>query len=349
MQRVTVASCAPGEFERQAALMVGVNELLPHAPQVMIDLIDALIDRIPLVAMVESEEQRRQLVTQLCDWGLPAHLLHYVFMPVQGMWVRDYGPGFARFTDGTVGILDAEYSVANRLNDDMVPTAIAMLLKLPVLHVPLAVEGGNILSNGRGLFITTTALLSVNERRGYDQRRVQDVLWDYYGFSQGAVLRNLAGERTGHADMIATFTAPDTVVLGAYDRHVDPVNADALDFNAQLLSGIKTASGPLKVVRIPMPPHHDGYYRTYTNVIYANGTLLVPSYPDVDPELERRAFAVYRQLLPDWEIIGIDCTGLLRGFGALRCLSVNIPHWLGDRFAAPPRQEQVGALVGAPA
>ena len=42
-----------------------------------------------------------------------------------------------------------------------------------------------------------------------------------------------------------------------------------------------------------MPPHDDGRWRTYTNVVYANGTLLVPTYPGFCPELDAEALAVY--------------------------------------------------------
>ncbi len=49
----------------------------------------------------------------------------------------------------------------------------------------------------------------------------------------------------------------------------------------------------MQVVRIPMPSHKDGNWRTYTNVIYANGVVLVPQYPDADAELDRVALTSF--------------------------------------------------------
>jgi agmatine/peptidylarginine deiminase len=81
----------------------------------------------------------------------------------------------------------------------------------------------------------------------------------------------------------------------------------------------------LKVERIPRPPPTDDVWRSYTNVIFANGTLLVPSYPDADEKTEARALDVYAKLLPGWTIIPLDVSDLIREGGALRCISMNVP------------------------
>jgi agmatine deiminase len=334
---MSIFACQPGDFERQSALMLGCNELLPYHPQVLVELVSLLVDRIPLVAIVNDEEQRRALITLLCDWGLPAHLLHYVSLPVKGMWVRDYGPVFVRSQRKGVVINDAEYIEQERVHDDMAPTELAGLLKLPVVKVPLLLEGGNILSNGQGLCITNESLFARNAQRGRSREQVLAALRDYYGFTQVVVLSPLLAEHTGHIDMFATFVAPDALLLGRYDPKIDPVNADVLNANAALLAGVQTATGPLKVRRIPMPSNRGSIWRTYTNVIYANGLLVVPTYTGLDPEVERQALAIYSECLPDWEIVGIDATSVIRQRGSLRCVSINIP-WLEDRFGPSPGQ-----------
>lgn len=329
--------CQPGEFEPQAALMVGFNGLAMEYPRVLVEVVRHLVDRLPLVGIVDSEEQRQHVATLLCDWGLPAHLMHYVFMPVHGMWVRDFGPSFVRRSDGNVTILDAHYAREGLENDDFAPTDLARLLGLPVLNVPLSLEGGNILSNGQGFCLTSTSLGARNAVWGYDTSRIWAILDEFYGFNHGAMIDALKGEETGHVDMFATFVRPDTLVLGQYDPAIDPVNAQVLEANLDLLRQVRLKTGTLKIVRIPMPNNRDGIWRTYTNVVYANGILLVPSYPDQDPALERQAFEVYRNLLPDWQVVGIDCSDVIKDRGALRCITANIP-WLKDKFLPPVRQ-----------
>ena len=95
--------------------------------------------------------------------------------------------------------------------------------------------------------------------------------------------------------------------------------------NAQRLEGLPTPHGPLRVIRIPMPPHKDGNWRTYTNVVFANGALLVPVYRGVDRAGREKALELFARLLPGWQVIGIDCTTLIQGGGALRCISTGVP------------------------
>jgi agmatine deiminase len=324
----------------QSALMLGFNELLPHFPQALLDITSALIEKIPLVGIVRDEEQRRSVLTLLCDWGLPAHLLSFVSMPVKGMWVRDYGPSFVRKADGSIIILDPDYLEVDRPEDDLVPSELASLLKVPVVRVPMLVEGGNILSNGKGLCVTTMAMVQRNHGRHANQAAVESVLKQHYGFNQVVFLESLRTEPTCHVDMFATFTASDTIVVGMYDDKTDPINVDVLNRNADLLSRVQTSSGPLKVVRMPMPSNRGSVWRTYTNVIYANGTLLMPSYPEVDRVKERAAAEIYRKLLPWWEIQPIDADILIRQRGALRCISINIP-WMDHVFQLPARVRRI--------
>lgn len=327
-----VSACPPGDFERHAALVLGLSEMVPASPKSVVALVGALLDRIPIVAVVRGEEQRQQAIVLLADWGLPAHLVHFVFMPV-GTWTRDFGPHFVRWSDGRVVILHPAYPFVGRQNEAVVPAAMASLLDLPRRRVPLAVEGGNLLSNGRGVALFTGALAEVNRMHGfdYDLPQVRALLSEHFGFSQPLALEPLLSHRTLHVDMFCTFTGPDDVVVGWVDPRRDPAGAAALDRNAAILDGLPTQGGRLRVSRIPMPPYDGNACRTYTNVIYANGRLLVPHYRGVDSGLEREALATYAALLPGWEIVQIDCGDVITGGGALRCLSAHVP-WLHDHF-----------------
>jgi agmatine/peptidylarginine deiminase len=186
-------------------------------------------------------------------------------------------------------------------------------------------DGGNLLSNGTGLFLATTSLIDENQPLDYDREQLEAVLDEYLGCTRIEFLETLVGEPTRHVDMFATFTDANTVVVGAYDSRVDPVNARILDRNAACLAAVEWQHGPLRVVRVPMPPKNDGVWRTYTNVIFANGVLLVPVYPRIDPEGDRVALETFRHLLPDWDVVGIDAGGIAQRGGALHCISMNVP------------------------
>jgi len=190
-------------------------------------------------------------------------------------------------------------------NEDAEPE-LARLFSSPVVKVPLTLEGGNILCNGDGLCLTSTTIFPKNSVRNLDHGQLGAVLANYFGATQWAYLEPLSGETTGHIDLFCSFLAPDLVVVGQYPATVDPINAAILDRAAEILSTLKTSVGPVRVVRMPMPPPSDGRYRSYTNVAFANDALLVPLYPGIDDQLDLRAIGLYRELLPDREIIGID-------------------------------------------
>jgi agmatine/peptidylarginine deiminase len=80
----------------------------------------------------------------------------------------------------------------------------------------------------------------------------------------------------------------------------------------------------MRVVRMPMPPPIDGRYRSYTNVAFANSALLVPLYPGIDDSLDRRALSIYRELMPDREVIGIDIMEMSTLGGGLHCMTCNV-------------------------
>lgn len=329
---MSVSVCMPGDFERQSAILLGLNELIEYHPRTLVDIVSVLVDHIPLLGVVENESQRERVLTLLCDWGLPAHKLHFVSLPVKGMWVRDYGPSFVR-RGSDITILDAEYLETDRPNDDLAPRELAALLRVPVEHVPMILEGGNILSNGQGLCVTTNAVALRNRTRGLDQQQIEALLRKHYGFSQFMILPHLICEPTGHVDMFATFLAPDLIAVGSYDPRVDPVNCDLLNHNAAELAKLHVNGKPLRVIRIPMPTNQNSLFRSYTNVMFANGTLLMPTYGGIDDKGAEHAMEVFSSHLPGWEIVGIDATTLIPQRGALRCVSLNIP-WMDAVFAS---------------
>jgi agmatine deiminase len=333
-----ISAPPPSDFDDHAALMISMTELLACSAPTVYQLMRALVDRIAIIAVVRGEEQRRQAITLLTDWGVPAGGIYFVFMPV-GTWTRDFAPAFVRCFDGTVMICDAEYRFEGRANEDVVPRALATLLRLPRRRVPLVLEGGNLLSNGWGLALTTSTIVEVNALNGrpYDAAEIRAILDEHYGLSHVVMLEPLMSHRTLHVDMFATFTAPDVVVVASVDAGVDRDGAGVLDHNADLLSRVRTRGRPLRVERMPMPPYDGQACRTYTNVIYANGALLIPHYPNVERRLEQEVGATYARLLPGWQLIPIDCGPIVSAGGALRCLSAHVPAWLDDWFTdAPP-------------
>lgn len=312
-----------GEFEHHDALMLGCNELIEHHPQTLVQIARALVGRIHVIALVTDTQQQDRVAALLRGNGVPADGVSYFVWPARGMWVQDFGPQFV--VDDHATIVDFAYNHPNTDLENLMSMAFATWAGMPMDHCELSFDGGNLLSNGRGHCVSTTDLVRMNEPRNYAVEQIGGLLRQHFNFNKWTLVRPLAGEPLGHADMFMTFVAANVVVVGQYTPEQDAENAMILDENAATLAAITTPEGPLRVVRIPMPGHDQDRWRTYTNVIFANGTLLVPQYPDFSPELDRRALEIYRQLLPNWHVVGINAATLIAKRGALHCVSRAIP------------------------
>lgn len=322
-----------GEFEYQSALLLGCNDLVAYHPHVFQAIAGALYQKIPVVAVVSSKKQLATAQRLLEQANLPRRALHFLVMPLNTMWLRDYGPLFVRHSNGRVVIVDTEYTKVDRIRgerpeDDRAPEALAELFGLPVARLPIRTEGGNLLTNGEGLIVSTYRLIGRNVDRGVSAEDIAGMLAKHLAGRRWVLLKELAGEPTGHADLFMTFLGTKVAVVGQIDKSQDPVNAEILDEAARVLSRQTTSRGPVRIYRIPMPPRLGKHWRTYTNVIFANGTLLVPSYAGVDPKIEQQAFDLYRRLLPGWEVIPIPGDTLVVKRGLLHCISINVPQFV---------------------
>jgi agmatine deiminase len=324
----SAAATQPGlaaDFDPCGAVILGGTQLVAYHPRAFVDMVQALQGQAPIFVLVDSDSKRDQAQDLLRTAGLPDDVVTYFIVPSNSMWVRDFGPVFTRHANGQFYVINTHYVEPDRPDDDQFPRYVAGYFRLPVMDCPLIVTGGNLLSNGRGWCITSAAILALNQSKGFDLQGISQALSTTYQMKVWTIVRPLVGEPTAHADMFVALPEPYLAVVGAYDPKDDPVNAALLDQDAQALAAATTVGGTVHVERIPMPPHADGVWRSYTNVLMANHTMLVPVYPGVCPELDKEALATYRRLLPDWTILPIDAETLAARGGALHCVSCNVP------------------------
>lgn len=328
----------PAEFDPQEALVLSAGLLAQRYPPLLVQIVEALQGHTSVVGLVSDAQQREKAEKLLAAQKLLGRGVRLVEIPHNTLWIRDYGPIFFRFPDTHPGAYDAEYPEPGRRLDDAVPVKLAALFGASVFPLPMVLEGGNLLTNGRGLCLSTTAAVLRHGGPSATEASFRQVLYQSLGIESLVILEPLSGEPTGHVDMFACFTTPDTVVVAQCDAKEDPENAAILDRNAAVLAGCQTSAGPLRVVRIPLGPHKDGVWRSYTNVAFSNRLVLVPIYPATDPAGGTKALEIFSRALPGWKVMGIDASELIRAGGALRCVTLGVP--------APTEARSLRAAVG---
>ena len=315
----------PGEFEKQDALLLGVNELIEYRPETLVEIVAALAGETRIIALISTPEQEEQVLDLLRSRGLSKETIGFFLWPAASMWVQDFGPRIV--VDDEPRVVDFEYGIPDREVENQLPMAFAATFGMKIAHCHLLMEGGNCLSNGRGLCISSTTLIDQNRGRGHDLHIIGSMLNNSFGFEKWSYVLPIIGETTGHVDLFLNFGGPNTVFLAAYDPEEDKENADRMDANAGVLSEIVADGGrPLEIIRVPQPAARDGSWRSYTNVIYANGVVIVPQFPDFSPELDQQALAIYRRAFPERRVVGIDASSIVTKRGGLHCLALSIPR-----------------------
>ena len=321
------------EFRKQAAILIGCHKQLDLMPELYRDLAKAIDQKVPLFGIVATKEAAERGVQMIQNAGLPPEAMRFLVIPLNSIWIRDYAPFILRYDNERALMVDAKYQTRAmreaRKQDDFMGFELARKLDLPVRSIPLILEGGNIISNGDGLLLTSSKTLAVNKEGDFTHNQLINMFNDYLGVNGVYALHPLSGEPNGHLDMFMTMLDKNLAIIAEIEPSVDPENSARLDKSARFISSVTTTTGTIKVKRIPMPPKLGNDWRSYTNVIMANGVLLMPSFSDVDPDIEERAEEIYRSSLPvGWKVVRINCDKLVVLRGHLHCLSYNIPNFI---------------------
>jgi len=195
----------------------------------------------------------------------------------------------------------------------------------------LVLEGGSLESDGEGTLLTTRdCLLSINRNQHLKESEIEKQLIDLFGLKQVLWLSSgyLAGDDTdSHIDTLARFCDPQTIAYFKCDD-VNDEHFEALSRMEQELTAFRTLKNQAyHLIPLPMAdPVFDGKERlpaTYANFLIINGAVLVPFYNSPKDQV---AVQILQKAFPDREIIGIDCSPLIKQHGSLHCVTMQFPE-----------------------
>jgi agmatine/peptidylarginine deiminase len=97
---------------------------------------------------------------------------------------------------------------------------------------------------------------------------------------------------------------------------------------AEELAALRQTDGrPYRLIALPLPrPIRDVDGRrlpaTYANFLIINGAVLLPVYGDPADGMAQARLA---EAFPERQIVPIDCSALIRQFGSLHCVTMQLP------------------------
>ena len=310
---------------------------------------------------VPNENYERIVRGHLKDAKVPAELIKkfikFHFIATNESWCRDHGPAFVVSGSGSkskFAIVDWGFNAWGGKyppfdSDDAVPQRIADLYGknkrftrvFEPLHAKAAgeqvgklrrvvMEGGGVEFNGKGTVLTTeSCLLNKNRNPGLTKKQIEQLLKDYYGQTNVCWLgEGIMGDDTdGHIDDLARFLDPQTIVV-AREADTKDANYELLEENVRRCMELKDEKGdPFRIIAIPMPGNvsFDGQRlpATYLNFLFVNGACLVPTFRH--KKHDKLALEILQNFLPNHKVVGVDCTELIWGLGAIHCLTQQVP------------------------
>ena len=270
--------------------------------------------------------------------------ISFLATPYNSIWMRDYGPECIYQNEvDSLYLLDWIYN-RPRPSDDTSPDAVGTFKNKAVHSMTNAPDdlvhtGGNFMADGFGTAFSSDLVLEENGPNGvYNQTsktpaQVNALMSAWMGISPGryVVMDALPYDGINHIDMHMKLLDEETLLIGQFPAGVS--DGPQIEANIQFIQqNFNSVYGtPYRIVRIPMPPSTGGAYapsasyRTYTNSIFINKTILVPTYRQ---QFDTTALRIYREQLPGHRVIGIDCDNtdgnIIGQSGALHCITKTI-------------------------
>ena len=213
-------------------------------------------------------------------------------------------------------------SLDNQINAN----ALAALCQQPLISYDTVCEGGALEIDANGCLLSTSLCLSNPERNGRMSAQQYHALFsETLGAKDILIFENghLEGDDTdGHIDTLVRFTQEQGLVIqSAYnqpqDSHYEGLSA--------LVDECHETLPHHKIFELPLPNITDGNARlpaSYANFLICNDAILCPTYQQVE---DQQALSVIQAAYPNHRIVPIDCSTIVKQYGSLHCLTMQVP------------------------
>ncbi|MFN5371420.1 MAG: agmatine deiminase family protein [Bacteroidia bacterium] len=261
----------------------------------------------------------------------------FVSQPNNSLWIRDYGANTVYMNDvDSLFLVDWKYNRPSRVQDDSIPRRYARELDLNLVQTTLAPNrlvhtGGNFMSDGFGTAFSSNLILDENTDK--TEAQIDAIMENYMGINRYIKMEVLPYDGIHHIDMHMKLLDEETLLWAQYPNGV----ADGPQIEANLLYVLDNFNSvfgtPYKIVRVVAPPDYSGNgtpiypnnssadYRTYSNSVFVNKTVLLPVY---EGQFDTTAVRIYQENLPGYRIVPIDCRDIIGASGAIHCITHSV-------------------------
>ena len=234
------------------------------------------------------------------------------------VWMRDYGPRFVN-DNGHRGIVDHTYNRPQRTVDNAFPSVFAAAWNEPRYDLPLIHGGGNFhLFRNRDAWMTR---LIANENSGLSEQQIKDYYFQYQGLNLTLTDPFPASyDSTQHIDMWMLGLDDNKVLIGEYAAS----DGGGVPKTVSDATAVQMATRGYTVFRTPGWSSGGTHY-TYTNSVIANRTVLICKFGGTNVTRDAQALATYQAAMPGYDIVAVNCAGIITSAGAIHCIVMHVP------------------------
>ncbi len=298
-----------------------------------------------------TTQNESSVTNYLTNQGVDLTNVEFLNTGSNSIWIRDYGGNTIYSEDvGARALTDWIYNRPRPL-DDIMPTEHANMIGMPIYVTDTGINdlvntGGNYMSDGLGNAFASNLILEENEAgnpynvSAKTEDEIDAIMNAYMGIENYIKMETLPYDEIHHIDMHMKLLDEETILVSKYPEGVadGPQIEENIDY---VLSNFQSPFGtPYEIKWIDAPPSTSGsypdtggYYRTYSNAVFVNKSIIVPTYR---PEVDEPALDYLRELLPGYNVVGIDVDNssepLIASLGAIHCIThtigVDEPLWI---------------------
>ncbi|CAG5077357.1 agmatine deiminase family protein [Parvicella tangerina] len=328
-----------GEWEEVQTLLITWTSY----PSIHAQIVDAAQEECEVLISCSDSNAVKSYLT---NSGVPLTNIDYLEVDYNTIWQRDYSAHTAYLNDVDSLVLVEWIYNRPRPDDDAMPTEQAnhkgiTLYSTTQAPNDLVNTGGNWMVDGFGTAFASSLILEENEAGNpygvttKTEAEIDTIVKKFHGIERYIKMDALPYDGINHIDMHMKLLDEERLLIGEFPDGIS--DGPQIEANIQyVLSNFNSVYGtPYEVTRIPMPPstggdypgwpYGNGSYRTYTNCVFINGTVIVPTYRE---EYDTTALRILEESLPGYNIVPIDCdnsgANIISQSGAIHCITNTI-------------------------
>ena len=321
------------EWEELQALVVGWKSY----PTILRQIVGAAKQETRVIVVYTTPDNPTSLTSYLAAGGVDTVNVTFLAAPVNSVWSRDYGP-WSAYTNDVDSLITIDWIYNRpRPSDDAVPVAISNFIGTPLYQTTTAPwnlvhTGGNFMTDGFGTGFSSALVLDENSAAGgfginHTPAEIDSIMYHFMGINRYIIMNTLPFDQIHHIDMHMKLLDEQTLLVGQYPAGI--ADGPQIEANLQfVLANYNSIYGtPFKVVRVLMPddnnlyPNNGGDYFTYTNSSFINKTIILPVYGISE---DSTAIRIYRESLPGYNVVPINCASMIGALGALHCITKEV-------------------------